>query len=154
MALLKNEQYIRLFEDGSCEIYPSQEEREKIKNSTPKETIMEKYEELLNIQRQSIKLFLENNPNIQSENDIPFELKNMIEDFDILNNEYSNYLNDCRYLDGAKHDYTIMEIYYPDVYNSVPKITMRVKITLEGNTLEEIYLDAKAKERFGETIDV
>jgi uncharacterized membrane protein len=48
MALLNsNNRYIKLEKDGNYKIYASEEARKRIKESTPGETILAKYRELL-----------------------------------------------------------------------------------------------------------
>ena len=86
MALLKNSEYIKLFPDGTFQIYKSLEDRLKHKKATSSEKVLSKYKELIiSYEEQLQQLALQNKLN-------PAELT------EHNSNEHLNYITNIKYL--------------------------------------------------------
>ena len=141
MALLnQSEEYIKLNTNGSYDIYASQEDREKLKSSTPFETIKNKYREIID------NLFADEERQY-------YDSKAWEQEHQQWDKEYQRYLYDIELAKGAT-SYPLMEQYYPDIANSVPNIIQSGSIEIEAETGEEIYQIAKENKYWGETEDV
>jgi hypothetical protein len=140
MALinLKNK-YIKLHEDGLYEIYASEDARQRFKESTASEIIINKYLELI--------LELE----VQEEFRY-YDPKSFAAKYNPLVLEYETYrYNLANYITGQ--EYPIIATYYPDVADSIPEILEAGYVSLAGEDLDKIYITAKQVKRFGETTD-
>jgi hypothetical protein len=140
MALVNSENlYIKLEVDGSFEIYSSEEARLKIKQSTTGETILAKYRELITeLEQQSDFMY--------------YDPKGFVAQYALLQKEYQRYCyNFTNHIVGQ--EYPIMTEIYPDVTESIPEIIEAGQTLLDGNSLEELYVNAKQVKRFGETTD-
>ena len=141
MALLnQNEEYIKLNTNGSYDIYASQEDREKVKNSTPFEIIKNKYQEIIDSY-------------LADEERQYYDSKAWQQEYWAWDEEYQRYLYDIQLAKGAG-EYPLMAQYYPDIANSVPNIIQSGSIVVEAETGEEIYEIAKERKYWGETEDV
>ncbi len=140
MALINSENlYIKLEAEGGFEIYSSEAARLKIKQSTKGEVILAKYRELITE--------LE-----QQEEFRYYDPKGFVAQYDPLQKEYQRYCyNFTQHIVGQ--EYPIMAAIYSDVADSIPEIVEAGRTLLTGNSLEEIYLNAKQVKRFGETTD-
>ena len=162
MALLKHGRYIRLMEDGQVWIYPSLSARQKHKNATSSDVIIQKYQDLLDEYYKPIGEYLANlglDPSSDTEEEskqlfqVPI-ISETIERLRPLEQEFCQYEDDLAYQKGPQHDFPIMEQFYPDVKDSIPHITESFFLDWGGEaTIEKIYNLAKKVLRFGETED-
>ena len=141
MALLnQSEEYIKLNTNGSYDIYASLEDRENVKNSTPFETIKNKYQEIIDTY-------------ISDEERQYYDSTAWQQEYWAWDAEYQRYLYDVQLAKGAT-SYPLMEQYYPDIAKTVPNIIQSGSIVVEAETGEEIYEIAKERKYWGETEDV
>ena len=141
MALLnQNEEYIKLNTNGSYDIYATQEDREKLKSSTPFETIKNKYREIID------NLFADEERQY-------YDSKAWEQEHQGWESEFQRYLYDVQLAKGAG-EYPLMAQYYPDIANSVPNIIQSGSIVVETETGEQIYEIAKERKYWGKTEDV
>ena len=140
MALinLKN-RYIKLYKDGSYEIYTSEEARNRVKQSVSPETILGKYRELLIALEQQAEFSY-------------YDPDNFSAQYDPLYKEYRRYQHNLKSC-NASQEYPIMAQYYPDVADSIPEIIEGGRVYKIFNTIEEAYNTAKQLKQFGETTD-
>jgi hypothetical protein len=141
MALINsNGRYIKLYKDGSYEVYASEEARKKIKESTPGKAILTKYEELIaDLEKPEQAEFRYYDP------------EGFAAIYDPLIQEYRNYqYNFANHIIG--YEYPIMSKIYPDVADSIQEI-VEAAMPHEYKEVEEAYIKAKQTKRFGETID-
>lgn len=145
-----------------CNIYPDAGARELEKSATSPDIIINKYIELIKeekirtnaeLKKYNLdKVFVKGGGKLtHAEVDKTAEIMASLAD---LSNEYSYYIDDLYARDGAKHDYKIIEQYFPDVKNSIPK--MLTSLIFTANTadgLETVYTELKTFEKFGVTID-
>lgn len=140
MALinLKNK-YIKLYEDGLYEVYASEEARQRFKESTASEIIINKYLELIS--------------ELEAQEEFRYyDPKGFAASYMPLVSEYETYrYNLANYI--TSQEYPIIATYYPDVASSIPEIIEAGYISLSGEDLENIYVAAKQVKRFGETTD-
>ena len=142
MALINsNGKYIKLSKNGYYEVYASEVARRKVKQSTPGETILLKYQELLSELMQPDK-----------DEFRYYDPEGFAALYDPLNEEYHRYwYNFDNHIIGQ--DYPIMSEIYPDVAGSIPEIVEAAYIPTLSEELDELYLEAKQLKRFGETTD-
>lgn len=141
MALLnEKEEYIKLNTNGDYDIYASQEDREKVKHSTPYIVIKEKYEQLIS--------------DLDADEERQYyDSKAWDIEYSGWRDEYNRYLYDVQLAKGGT-SYPLMAQYYPDIANSVPNIIQSGSIVIETETGEQIYEIAKERKYWGETEDV
>ncbi len=140
MALINSKgNYIKLELDGKYIIYASAEARKKIKESTPGETILLKYKELLAdlLGQEEFKYY---------------DPEGFYEVYQPLAEEYSKYEEDLKY-STTGNSYPIMSKIYPDVSESIPEIIGAGRICRSNKSVEDAYIKAKQIKRFGETTD-
>lgn len=161
MALLKNSEYIKLFPDGTFQIYKSLEDRLKHKKATSSEKVLSKYKELIiSYEEQLQQLALQNKLNPAKLTELDYinfleleEVKSVTQILEDLNEEFYNYSSDLTAKKGATHAFPIMEAYFSDVADSIPYIVEGGVLHWESTNIDDIYTIAKAKLRFGETED-
>lgn len=163
MAFLKDNKYIRLLEDGSFKVYSSAEKRAQHKNATSSEVILAKYQELradLNTQLTQIVLdagYTQEdiaNPDLHDILIVLPGIQNLVKELEELNDELYEYESDLSNEQGAKHDFPLIAKFYPDVKDSIPEIIEGANIGIwKSSKLADMYEEAKAKHRFGETED-
>lgn len=141
MALLNSKgQYIKLAVDGGYEVYASQEARSRTKNSTPSESILAKYRELL--------------VNLATQEEFSYyDPAGFTEAYSTLQDEYHRYER-ALILHKTGESYPLMAAIYPDVEFSIPEIIEAGCLPRNYKDVEEAYLIAKERNRFGETTDV
>jgi len=109
MALLnQDKKYIKVNIDGSFDIYPTKEFRDKVKRASPFEIIKNKYEEIIRELRE--------------------DYERQYYDTEAWNNEYiswtdefNRYMYDYQLKKGGK-EYPLIKEYYSDVSDSIPNI--------------------------------
>lgn len=162
MAFLQENKYIRLFEDGSYKVYPSEEARLKHKNATDSAVILQKYIDLraeldtaLFSALYSLGYTDEDFQNESKYQEI-MALPQVIE-YDsktgLLDQEAVDYSYDLQCEQGARHEYPIIAEFYPDVKDSIPVVIEAGGSFWDAKSLPEMYEEAKVKHRFGETED-
>jgi hypothetical protein len=132
MAFLQeNNKYIRLFEDGSYKVYPSEEARLKHKNATDSQIILQKYADL-RIELDET-LFSTLYSLGYTDEDFQDEAKcqeilllPQVIEYDsktsALDQEATDYAYDLQCEQGARHEYPIMTGFYPDIKDSIPVV--------------------------------
>ena len=163
MALLNiQNKYIKLYINGEYEIYESIEDRNSNKNAIYFEDVIKKYEELKENSTQELNQYTntlnltdddyKNNDKLDTLLKKDLKLKHLVE-YDInLNIEYNNYLYALQCKNKKLYSYPIMEKIYFNVKESIPHVIEAGVINLKGNSLEEIYNNAKIENVFGEFI--
>ena len=140
MALINSKnRYIKLYEDGTYEVYSSEEARKRFKKSTASSVILAKYLELIS--------------DLESQEEFHYyDPEGFTAAYCPLISEYETYsYNLINYITGQ--EYPIMAEYYPDVADSIPEIIEAACIPQTSKDLEEAYIKAKQVKRFGETTD-
>lgn len=141
MALINSKgNYIRLLGDGRFEIYPTEEARQRIKNSVPAEQVMTKYRELLaDLETQAERRY--------------YDAEDFAKEYDALDAEYHRYeYNLINFITGQ--EYPIMAKVYPTVNFSIPELIEGGGVLCsENETVEDSYMTAKQTKRWGETTD-
>lgn len=162
MAFLKNNKYIKLLEDGTYKVYPSQEVRDRQKNATNPEIILQKYKELIDAIEGQLQEFVSSlgyseeelqNPDLCAEIMALPSIVNYEAQLTPLCTEIWEYENDLRLEQGAQHEFPIMSEFYPDIKDSIPVVLESASSLWKSHTLADLYEEAKAKRRFGETED-
>lgn len=163
MAFLKDNKYIKLFETGSFKVYPSAEKRQQYKNATSSEVILAKYQELKKeLDQQLMQVAITagyteeslSNPELWKAFRALPELNTITAKFAELNREMSCYEWDLSAEKGAKHDFPLIEKFYPDVKESIPEIIESAGIGFwKSSNLADMYEEAKRERLFGETED-
>lgn len=166
MALLNmNNNYVKITSIGpseiQCCIYSSAEARQAEKNSTASSIIIEKYQELLELEKKNVyeklkaeglERVLVKGAKVSSES-----LNRALEfmtDFLTLAQEYNNYINDLHNHKGAQHSFDIMEKIFPDINTSISNIISIVNFEIDdASNLDTVYTKVKERKRFGETFD-
>ncbi len=156
---IKNEngEYIKLYNDGSFEIYKTEEERAKTKNATS-------YDEIINETKAKIENLVKEIRNYLSENGIteeeigdkfkdvlPEDIVKKAEKVGILSNELSIYEHECAEKTGSKTKLQLMETMFFDVYDAIPNVKESgiVNLLSRENNLENKYKLAKKECLFG-----
>lgn len=140
MALINQTgHYIKLYADGTYEIYTSFEARERYKNSTPSEIILQKYQTLIQE--------LEKQEEFRYYNGAAFEAQ-----YHPLVNEYHKYRY-CLANYITTETYPIMEQYYSDVKDTIPEIIESGQTLDASETTADTYEYAKKHLRWGDTTD-
>lgn len=163
MAFLQDNKYIKLFENGSFKVYSSEAKRLKHKNATSSEVILAKYRELESeLDAQVVQLITAAGypESAMSDPDLYDTLislpgaQELAEKLGEFNTEFSQYNSDLANEQGTQHEFPIMAQIYPDVKDSIPEIIEGANIGIwKATTLADMYEEAKAKHRFGETED-
>ena len=140
MALINQDgKYIKVYQDGSYEIFASEDARTRQKAATSKELILAKYlEVLLNLEKQEELHYYD--PEAFEEEYSPWAA------------EYQKYLYNL----GAGisgEEYPLMASIYPEVSNSIPSVIERGMIRTSCSTLEDVYVEFKKQNYWGETQD-
>lgn len=140
MALInKNNHYIKLYADGTYEVYASAESREQLKNSTPSEVILQKYQELLD--------------DLNSQEERKYYDPSFADEYGPLLNEYERYQWNLQTYNTIDDNYPIMTQYYPDVAHSIPHIIETGRVYDHADTSAENYINTKKRHRWGDTTD-
>jgi hypothetical protein len=153
MALLtENKRYVKLCNDGTFEIYRSKEDRDAVKTSTPSETIIKKYEELiLDAQSEKYAELRYYNPVeywtwLRSIED---EAKSYV--YAIENNVYDE-----------QETFPIMAEHYPDIVKTIPRLIAKGSTMVSSTNIDskkelstaEAYEYVKHYKVWGETVDI
>ena len=141
MAFLNSaSKYIKLNLDGTFEIYASQEARLRVKQATPCETILEKYRTVAR----------------ELEADLEFRYydpEGFAQKYDPWIAEHQRYeYNLSLYI--TDEEYPLMAEYYSDVADSIPQIVEAGSIDISDETVAKIYIKAKQRNYWGDTLDV
>jgi hypothetical protein len=140
MALINQDgKYIKLYQDGSYEIFASEATRDLQKAATSKELILAKYlEVILNLEKQEEFHY--------------YDPEAFDKEYSAWAAEYQTYLyNLSAGISGE--EYPLMASIYPDVSNSIPSVIERGMIRTNCSTLEDIYVEFKKQKYWGETQD-
>lgn len=140
---LKNAQnlYIKLYTNGDALFYKTSQARQQIKDATNWETILIKYEEIIEA--------------LESDEERDYYDSEALKQEKIAwHNEFRTYYYDT--LHSIKdHHYPLMAQYFPDIEDTIPDIESKINIPLlASDTLEEAYNKAKELKIFGETEDI
>lgn len=137
MALIRtNNAYIRIKLDGTYYIYENKKARNLEKKVIKPSEIIKKYDDVLK--------------QLESEEGLYYlgtseKWKDWLEEF----YEYKQ----CLLHKNYTKTFPLMKEYYKDVDKSIPKIISSGKISVKGNTIEEVYNYVKEHKIFGETED-
>lgn len=161
MALqIKNKQYVRLLLDSDVnfEIYKSEADRLKVKNATPANIILCKYEELIKNQEVIIAAYVRENKIAANEifhkSNTDNILKSYFANLYALRDEHAQYRQILMLEKGTSQDFPIMAEFYPDVKDSIPYIIEKGFTLLADTTsIDELYETAKKVKRFGKSKD-
>ena len=141
MALINQQgKYIKLYSDGTYEVYSSAAARDRHRSSPDSAIIIRKYKQLMRD--------LESNKELWYYNPVEFDRQHSA-----LDAEYQLYCyNLMNYTTSG--EYPIMAQYYPDVKNTIPDIVERGCISFDAtDSTTSTYEVAKNKQRWGKTID-
>ena len=138
MALKTDNQYIRLLDDGTVEVYSDIESRNIYKEATSSEKILKKYDELTS--QWSIKLrdliivhgYSEEVLYDESLHDELINLpgvKEICEEMEKIGEESYYYHRDLVHEKGANHDFPIIAQFFPDVKNSIPNLVSKASLS-------------------------
>lgn len=140
MALLNNDnKYIKVEQDGHYTIYASEIDRDKEKNSTPFETIIAKYTEIVNAL-------------LADEERQYYDTANWSKEFNDWDAECNRYAYNHQ-IHKVGEEYPLMKEIYQDVENSIVNIIEEGSICQHTDTPEEMYQLAKERKYWGETGD-
>lgn len=162
MALLKDNKYIKLFEDGSFKIYESISARNKHKNAISSDIVFKKYDELVEDLDKELRTLVSSYgypEDAVTKKELHDELMalpgvaEICKKIEEIDDEEYHYHNDLCEECGAKHDFPIVAKFFADVKDSIPNIIEKAGTFWNSTTLEEMYKEAKEKLRFGETED-
>ena len=133
MGLVNKDYYIRVTIEGSYYIYKNKKERLLEKKAPAREDVLKKYSDILK--------------ELQSDVEATYYLGNteLIEQW---KREFEAYVNYNR-----SNKFPLMKKYIKDVVKTLPEIVNSGKITVKGNTLEEVYEYVKKYKIFGDTED-
>lgn len=144
MALLMEDgKYVRVLENGEYEIYPSLESRDRVKNATPYEKVIEKYQELFKTVLPDDEAYY-----YLSKEELNREFPDYIE----WMNEFNRYQYDYQIKHGGG-SYPLIEQYIPDVLDSIPEIIEAGSFNIDGS-IDESYFLAKDRKLWRKTEDV
>jgi hypothetical protein len=134
MGLIKNNlNYIRLTTDGTYYIYKTKENRELEKKVTSPEEVIKKYHEIIH--------------ELEQDKEAVYYLGNaqLLKDW---RTEFFAYLDY-----NTANKFPLMKAYIEDIDESIPQFVGSGRISVKGDTLEEIYEYVKKYKIFGETED-
>jgi hypothetical protein len=131
MALLKhNGEYIRLVQDGLVEVYNSDLDRVKLKTATSYETILEAFEQLSKEKTEELinlgcQLGFDKAETFQEQMELiasNFDTFKLQQEVLALDREYAKYKTLVSLKKGNPNNekFSIMEKYFPDIYDSIP----------------------------------
>ena len=133
-------QYIKLDLSGTYIIYESQSAREAEKIAPSPTLIIAQYQKIL----ESFK---------QDPERLYYDPK-FNEEFNNWREEYNLYMHCYSYAyDSSSLNFSLMQLYFPDIKNSIPVRFYGGKVKVFGNTLAEVYDYVKQIKLFGDTED-
>lgn len=141
MALLnKEENYIKVNNDGSYDIYENAIEREKVKSAPSHEVIVSKYQGILETLD-------------ADEERKYYDITNWQEEYYAWSNEMQRYIYDYQMKKGAG-EYPLMTQYFENIKDTIPNIIQSGSIEIKTDTTKEIYELSKERKYWGETEDI
>lgn len=164
---LKNKtlNYIKLNQNTSIntEIYVNEVSRKLEKKALKRDiykNIFETYETLLKDRLDKIDEFIKNNKIDIFKTEIyenlsqryP-ELFNLMIEAEEIKGEYAIFKSDLEHKTGPIHQYPLIKEYFPDIEDLIPEVLFSGYVDISGESLSEMYENAKTNQIFGVTAD-